>query len=509
MEKKVRFYNRLYFRIFSVFGLSASVLVLLIGVVFFKLYSINVIEGFKSQLESNAAEIANRVRYYAIEGEDSGYADYIDATQALLESQTVDVWVMSYYKAGENKLKNKYVNTSIKYKNLSPGMKSVMRKVYKKAEVCSNMNYDEIYEKELIRAGAPIYDAGGNVIGGVLLNSVAQGRTEIVNNGRKIVMLCLIIAWSASIILAMLLSGQMSDPISKIRNTTTRLAEGDYSAKTGIRSSGEIGELAETVDILSDRLEVTEQERVDFFANVSHELRTPITVMRGYTETLADGVITDPERIQYTYTRMLSECNGMERLVSDLLALSKLQNPDFKIEKEPLSLVQIFEDVTKNAKVLGENKNIKIKFETDDEYCFMLGDYDRLRQMFMIIIDNAIKFSHVGSSVEISIHKGDRLYVKIRDHGIGIEEDMLPHIFNKFYKSKLQMNHTGSGLGLVIAKQIAMNHNAGIKVESIVGVGTTFIFDFEPADVPEDDYMDIDDIDMDNSDVDDIDERED
>ena len=93
MKKKDRFYNRLYFRIFSVFGLSASVLVLLIGVVFFKLYSINVIESFKKQLEVNATEIANRIKDYAIEDEDSGYADYIDATQAILESQTVDVWI--------------------------------------------------------------------------------------------------------------------------------------------------------------------------------------------------------------------------------------------------------------------------------------------------------------------------------------------------------------------------------------------------------------------------------
>ena len=425
------------------------------------------------------------MRYYAIEDADAGYADYMDATQALLESQDVDIWVMSYYKSTD-RLKSKYVNTSIKYKNLSPGMKQVMRKVYRKAQTCSNMGYDEIYEKEMIRAGSPIYDAGGNVIGGVLLNSVAQSRTEVVNNGKRIVIICLIIAWSASIILAILLSSQLSDPISKIRRATIQIAEGDYNTKTEIKATGELGELADAIDILSYRLAENEQGRVDFFANVSHELRTPITVIRGYTESLADGVITDPEKVQHTLNRMLKECDGIERLVGDLLTLSKLQNPDFKIEKEPLSLVQIFEDVTRNAKVLGEKKNIEINFESDDEFAFTLGDYDRLRQMFMIIIDNAIKFSNENSSIDISIHKGDRLYVKIRDHGIGIDEDMLPFIFNKFYKSKLQMNEGGSGLGLVIARQIAINHDAGIDVESKVGEGTTFTFDFEPASIPDD-----------------------
>lgn len=223
---------------------------------------------------------------------------------------------------------------------------------------------------------------------------------------------------------------------------------------------------------------------MDFFANVSHELRTPITVMRGYTETLNDGIITDNDKIKNMYERMLNECKGMERLVGDLLTLSKMQNPDFMLNLEPVSLVQIFENAVKSARVLSEKKNITIRMEYNDEYCFMSGDYDRLRQMFLIILDNAIKFSHENSYIDIKLEKGEKLKASIKDYGIGIDEDMLPYIFEKFYKSKLQMNEKGSGLGLVIAKAIAARHNGKVEVYSKPGEGTRFTFTFDSIEPP-------------------------
>lgn len=489
--KRKRISGKLYFRFFCIYGITSSVLVLLIGVVFFRLYSKNVLDSFKLQLQTDAQEIANSVADYALQDEYDGFLDYVDAVQALLNSQKVDVWIMPHYKS-DNRLKDKYANTAIRFKNLSHGMKKVMKKVYSKAVVSGNSSYDEIYDEEMIRAGAPIFDAGGNVLGGVLLNGMASGRIEVINRGKEIIVVSLIFSWVISIFISLLLSGRLSGPISRIRKTAILLADGDYDAKTGLHMAGEIGELAETVDILSCRLsenerirEEIEQGRMDFFANVSHELRTPITVMRGYTETLADGVVTDPDRVKHTYERMLKECSGMERLVGDLLTLSKMQNPDFVLEKEPVSVVQILEEVVRSAKVLSEKKNISIHFEYNDEYCFMMGDYDRLRQLFLIILDNAVKFSEENSSVDISVQKADRLTVTIRDYGIGIEQDMLDNIFEKFYRSKLRMNEKGSGLGLVIAKQITMKHGGNIEVSSKPGEGSTFTITFDGVNAPE------------------------
>lgn len=490
MQKKIRFYNKLYFRFFCIFGITSSVLVLLVGVVFFRLYSRNTIHEFREQLEIDAGEIADKVEEYSESGEKNGYSDYMDATQALLESQNVDVWIMPYYKS-INHLRSAYTNSNLKYKELSKGMSRVMKKVYTKDGVYSNYGYDAMYDEELIRAGAPVHDSGGNVIGGVLLNANYAKRVETVDNVEKTVFIALLSAWFVSMCISFLLSKQLSGPISKIGRTARILAEGAYETKTGVSVSGEIGELAETVDVLSDRLAENEKirkeidrSRMDFFANVSHELRTPITVMRGYTETLNDGIITDNEKIKNMYERMLNECKGMERLVGDLLTLSKMQNPDFMLNLEPVSLVQIFENAVKSARVLSEKKNITIRMEYNDEYCFMSGDYDRLRQMFLIILDNAIKFSHENSYIDIKLEKGEKLKASIKDYGIGIDEDMLPYIFEKFYKSKLQMNEKGSGLGLVIAKAIAARHNGKVEVYSKPGEGTRFTFTFDSIEPP-------------------------
>lgn len=490
MQKKIRFYNKLYFRFFCVFGITSSVLVLLVGVVFFRLYSRNTIHEFREQLEIDAGEIADKVEEYSESGEKNGYSDYMDATQALLESQNVDVWIMPYYKS-INHLRSAYTNSNLKYKELSKGMSRVMKRVYTKDGVYSNYGYDDMYDEELIRAGAPVHDSGGNVIGGVLLNANYAKRVETVDNVEKTVFIALLSAWFVSMCISFLLSKQLSGPISKIGRTARILAEGAYETKTGVNVSGEIGELAETVDVLSDRLAENEKirkeidrSRMDFFANVSHELRTPITVMRGYTETLNDGIITDNDKIKNMYERMLNECKGMERLVGDLLTLSKMQNPDFMLNLEPVSLVQIFENAVKSARVLSEKKNITIRMEYNDEYCFMSGDYDRLRQMFLIILDNAIKFSHENSYIDIKLEKGEKLKASIKDYGIGIDEDMLPYIFEKFYKSKLQMNEKGSGLGLVIAKEIAARHNGKVEVYSKPGEGTRFTFTFDSIDPP-------------------------
>ena len=171
----------------------------------------------------------------------------------------------------------------------------------------------------------------------------------------------------------------------------------------------------------------------------------------------------------------------MERLVGDLLLLSKMQNPDFAVDKEPVNLVQIFNDIIRSAGTIGKEKKIHIVVTHEQELYIIQGDYDRLRQMFLVIFDNAVKFSPEGGNVYVSICEcmPGRVGVSIRDEGIGISKEELPSIFEKFYKSKLRQNAKGSGLGLAIARQIALKHGGDIEVESELGRGTEFRFSFD------------------------------
>jgi signal transduction histidine kinase len=281
-----------------------------------------------------------------------------------------------------------------------------------------------------------------------------------------------------------------------MRDHANELAEGNYASVTGVERSDEVGELARAIDFLTEKLNENERVRseldrmrMDFFANVSHELRTPITVVRAYTETLVDNVVTDPKEINNYYGRILTETKSMERLVGDLLILSKLQNPDFKIEKEPINICQIFTEIQRSLRLILEKAGLTLSVKSDSDSAMIIGDYDRVRQMFLIVINNAIKFSECGSDISVTIENAEWVKVVVSDRGIGMSEDEINSVFEKFYSSKLSRESGGSGLGLSIAKHIADRHGCELTVESVQGQGSTFTFKFKPVTVEEEDVI--------------------
>ena len=283
-----------------------------------------------------------------------------------------------------------------------------------------------------------------------------------------------------SVLLSVALALTFTKPLEKMKNTAALLAGGNYSVKTGIKQNDEIGDLAKTMDILSQRLGKAEEERKrvqkqrqDFITNISHELRTPVTVIRGSLEALSDGVITDSEMINEYYKQILNESKSLERLINDLLELSRLQNVDFKIEMQELNICDVLKDSLRSASNLARQKNINIQYNSDKDVFLTKGDYGRLRQMFLTVIDNAIKFSRESKSIYITLKDNQ---ITIRDEGIGISEKDLPNIFDRYYSVKSDENKTGTGLGLTIAKQIALRHDIELFAESKINEGTSFVF---------------------------------
>jgi signal transduction histidine kinase len=302
--------------------------------------------------------------------------------------------------------------------------------------------------------------------------------------GIGILAVSVISALILSVLLSIFLAFTFANPLNKMRISALLLAEGDYTVRTGVRQKDEIGELAGAIDVLSERLLTAKREsdkldklRRDFVANISHELKTPVTVIRGSLEALCDEVVTEPRQVKSYHRQMLIETLFLQRLINDLLDLSKLQNADFKIDKQELNLCDILNDAIRSAGHLAQEKGIEIRHEFDTPSLTVTGDYGRLRQMFLIVLDNAVKFSPSGSEINVSLKKD---VVSIADHGSGIAEEDLPHIFDRFYKVKTEGNKSGSGLGLAIAKQIADRHNIRISAASRLGVGTEFRFHLKP-----------------------------
>ena len=295
-----------------------------------------------------------------------------------------------------------------------------------------------------------------------------------------------LIALLIGVLLSLIFSLSFTKPLKKMSSTAMKLAEGEYSAKTGVLGKDEMGELAKNLDILSERLALSSKEsekldqlRRDFVANISHELRTPITVIRGSLEALCDGVVTNKNQVEEYHRQMLSESKGLQRLVGDLLDLSRLQNTDFEIEKSEVSLCELVNDTIRSAKSIADAKEIQLILENTAIDCTVLGDYGRLRQMLMTFLDNAIKFSPIGGRVSITLDDKEGKMVSIRDKGIGIHKEDLPYVFDRFYKTKEVDNIGGTGLGLAIAKQIALRHDAEISVSSVPGQGSEFYIKFK------------------------------
>ena len=269
--------------------------------------------------------------------------------------------------------------------------------------------------------GTPII-SDGQIIGALLIHSPIQGINDAMSEGFRILFISILTAFVLSVILSVLLALTFTKPLKKMKDTAALLAGGNYKVKTGIEQDDEIGDLAQTMDILSLRLHEAEEERKkvqkqrqDFITNISHELRTPVTVIRGSLEALSDGVVTEPDKVEEYHKQMLKESKSLERLVNDLLELSRLQNTDFKIEMQELNICDVLKDSIRSASNLAREKNINIKYSSDKDILLIKGDYGRLRQMFLTVIDNAVKFSYENKNIYITL-KGEQII--IRDEGI-------------------------------------------------------------------------------------------
>ncbi len=472
-------YNRLFIKTYTSFAAVITVFALLLGVLYMRMYEEAAVENFEQQQTRKAQAIAKRCNTYFLDNQPESWKNYL--TQ-LSELEGTEIWPISNPNAAYPLSWDMATNLDVE--TLTKSYVEIAQVAFS-GNVEIRTQFSSYHECDVVMVGVPVQGINGEVAGAVLLVSPVETQKEVVNSSWYMIFMSGMVALMISFVIAIPFARNLTQPITSMRSTALELAAGNYEAETGIARLDEIGELATTIDFLADKLAENEVERknmeqmrMDFFANVSHELRTPITVVRGYTESLVDGVVSDEERRQQYYNRMLSECQSMERLVGDLLLLSKMQNPDFQIEKEPVTLQQVFYDIKRTAWAIADERNIAIVVNQPEEPCLMMADYVRLRQMFVFIVDNAIKFSKDGASIYINIEENENIRVSIRDEGVGITEEELPYIFEKFYKSKLRQNAKGSGLGLAIARQICLKHDGTIQVESKVGEGTTFTFTF-------------------------------
>lgn len=330
--------------------------------------------------------------------------------------------------------------------------------------------------------GMPVWKES-TIVGAVVIADGNAVDGESFVQAAAILGVCLLVTLLVSFSASRYLSGRFMDPIRKIADTIKELADGNYNAKTDIRDKTELGQLAMETDQLAEKLEDTrlENQRLvqlqkDYFADISHELRTPVTVIRSSLEAICDGVVRGEKAEEYQ-RQMLEESISLQRLVNDMLELSRLQNQDFPIEKQEMDILMALEDAVRAVRVISGKKQIQIIYEKTENEWMVNGDYGRLRQMFIAALDNVIKYSDMGQNVLINAQKEDStlLRISIQDHGCGIPQEELENIFRKFYRSSVS-KEKGSGLGLAIIKSIGERHGIEVALSSTCGKGTEISF---------------------------------
>jgi two-component system phosphate regulon sensor histidine kinase PhoR len=226
-----------------------------------------------------------------------------------------------------------------------------------------------------------------------------------------------------------------------------------------------------------------EKMRKDFVANVSHELKTPVTSVIGFTETLLDGAMEDEELTTKFLTIMLSESKRLQTLISELLELSKIEHEHFTLDFQPVKMGELLKETIMVLEDKARAKDIVIinEIETEAE---ALGETGRIRQIMMNLVTNAISYTPPGGKVMVSVlNAEDGVLFSVKDTGIGMDQDQIPRIFERFYRvdKARSRNQGGTGLGLAIVKHLVEAHEGHINVESTAGEGTTFQITFKKA----------------------------
>lgn len=241
----------------------------------------------------------------------------------------------------------------------------------------------------------------------------------------------------------------------------------------------EIGAIAGAVGLFSDvtQAERLERTRREYVSNVSHELRTPLTAVRALVEPLKEGMVTKEEDRMRYYDIILREVMRLSRLINDQLELSRLQSGGVAIQKQRMTLDDLIYDVCDRYHSIAEEHGLQLNIESDLDGCpSVYANSDRVEQMLIILLDNAIKYTEQGSVGVKVTWDDEKVNITVRDTGIGIDENDLPYVFDRFYKVDKAHSGKGSGLGLSIAKELLKRMDEDVWVESKKGVGSAFTF---------------------------------
>ncbi len=269
-------------------------------------------------------------------------------------------------------------------------------------------------------------------------------------------------------------------PVKEISNSASEIAKGNFDIRLHSAHNDEIGALAHSINSMANELADSERVKNDFISTVSHELRTPLTAIKGWGETLRDCGADDRELLDKGMGVIISESERLSGLVEDLLDFSRIQSGRMKMDFERLDIIA---EVTGAVCLFDEQcaqESKTLTLTAPEAVCPIIGDSFRIKQVFVNIIENAIKYTDVGGHIKVAVKtSGDSVTVSISDDGCGIAPEDIHRVSRRFYKANV--SRSGFGIGLAVAEEIITLHQGSLTIESTEGVGTNVIITLPAA----------------------------
>lgn len=427
------------------------------------------------QITSSALSLYNQVtgisgyysRYhYNINNSDDDYNFNSDIKTFMLPDDTT-LWIVS--DDGKILYSSHTTDTGSKLGDLSG---------YFNSDIYTTTTFDNLLSDEVVSVYSPIintYKVYGYVILNRQLSSVVSDFTPFSNYIYGIFLF--VFVFSLSILIVFHLS--VYRPVKKVKLAVNEYAKGNFDYENlKINSKDEIGDIAEKLEFMAKEMKEKDNDQKKFITNISHDFRSPLTSIKGYVEAMLDGTIP-PEAYEKYLNILLFETERLNKLTESLLLLNTWDSKGTRLDLTDFDLVPLTRNIVATFEGQCSKKKITIDVVFGCKSYMVNGDQTKIQQVIYNLLDNAIKFSHNNSTININItDKNDKIFVSIKDTGIGIPKENLNKIWDRFYKTDLSRgkDKTGTGLGLSIVKEVINSHNENINVISTEGVGTEFIF---------------------------------
>jgi len=277
-----------------------------------------------------------------------------------------------------------------------------------------------------------------------------------------------------------IVSPLLSRPLLEMERATRRIARGELEIRLAVRSSDEVGTLAEAINDLARDLQHYRDTRQEFFANVSHELRTPITYLKGYAKVLSEQLYETEEEKKKYLAIIRQESLRLHRLIHDLFELAKMEEGQVSLTLEEVDVKDLAETTLDKVRLKAREKGLSVYTAFEDDIPPVAADGLRMEQVLLNLLENAVRYTEEGS-IQVRLRKtASGCELTVEDTGVGIPTDELPYIFERFYRVEKSRSrqYGGTGLGLAIAKKLVELQGGSIKVYSQLGAGTRFVLSF-------------------------------